>query len=152
MKIENPNPHGHLTEARLKKFEEVLGATLPADYREFLVRNNGGLPSPSQFWLNMDGDKYVSALVEVYALHDDENSLEEKRPNGEWGVPVTMLPIGNDGYSNEICVGIGGKDRGKVFYVDCSLHDYDNPNSRPGIAKVANSFSEFLKNLIIYTE
>jgi hypothetical protein len=151
MKIENPNPYGPLTEARLKKFEEVLGATLPADYRDFLLRYNGGVPSPSDFWLVKNED--CRTLFGVYGLHDkEEENLEELRPNGEWGVPVTMLPIGNDGSSNEICVGIGGKDRGKVFFVDCGEHDYDDPNSRQGITKIADSFSEFLKKLTKYEE
>jgi hypothetical protein len=55
-----------------------------------------------------------------------------------------MLPIGDDGLGDFICLGVSSANFGGVYFLDHERHPYDNPNSDEGITQIANSFSEFL--------
>ena len=48
---ERPNPRGPLNLEKLSAFEARIGVTLPAEYRHFLLANNGGGISPEEITL-----------------------------------------------------------------------------------------------------
>ncbi len=144
--IQNAHPYGMLSEDRLRAFEKKIGVTLPLDYREFLKQYNGGTPDPSGFWIQVDHDG--SSVHQFYGLHDGPRWCSiDGYTNIEIGVPGKLLPIGDDGVSDFICLGIRDTEQGAVFFVDHEIHPYSEPNSFEGITKIANSFSEFLSSL-----
>ncbi len=146
-RIVNANQYGLLSEERLQAFEETLGITLPPDYREFLKRRNGGKPEPGGFWI-VEG-KDGSEVRQFYGLHDGPKwlSIDCYLGAGRHGIPTDLLPIGDDGVGNTICIGVYGDRRGSVYFVDHEMHPYDEPDSFEGVTKLADSFSEFLSRL-----
>jgi hypothetical protein len=119
--------------AEIEKFEELIGAKLPKDYKQFLLKHNGGHPVTNGFKLIQSiNERTNEAGIEwFYALYDGYvcNIITEfKRCREE--LPGTLLPIG---YSSGgvTCLGIKGKEYNKVYYwtTNYSLwkeEDYNN--------------------------
>jgi SMI1/KNR4 family protein SUKH-1 len=147
VKIVHPNPHGALSESQLIAFENRFGLQLPADYRSFLLDYNGGRPVPSFFWIK---DKKDGTSVDrFYGVYDQviPTSIETYIGADRPGIPLSMIPIGDDGTGNFICLGLGYGNFGDVFFLDHDLHPLGAPDSPKGITRLAASFTEFLSML-----
>ncbi len=145
--IQDPNPYGPLSEESLRKLERKIGVMLPPDYREFLRRYNGGRPEPDGFWI--EKGSYSSGVHQFYGLHDGPAwlSIDTYAGPERYGVPEGLLPIGDDGIGNFICIGLVGEGRGAIYFIDHEIHPYAEPDSFEGVTEVAGSFSEFLSRL-----
>ena len=152
MEIRDPEPHGPLSQESLAQFEQAHGLTLPSDYREFLLEFNGGTPSPSSFWISAPAD--ASGIQQFYGLHDGPSwlSIRTYVENPTIGVPTGMLPIGDDGVGDWICIGISGSRDGRIYFVDHEVHPFDDPESMEGITQLADSFKSFLASLMHHPE
>jgi hypothetical protein len=145
--IVNPNPFGSLSQIKLSEFEKKNKLHLPDDYREFLLLYNGGQPKPSFFWIEpkIDG----SCVNLLYGLHDDPThySIDTYAGSERYGIPDTMLPIGEDGVGNYICLGISSNNYSIIYFLDHDEHPFNEPNSLDGITQLSNTFTEFLSSL-----
>src|SRR5436305_9933472 len=107
------------TEPALARLEKRLKSKLPAPYRQFLLRHNGGQPQPPTFvpagrdeptevinsFLAVDGDPDVddlSSFIKLYKKH----------------VPKGCLPVAYDAFGNLICIGLQGRERGRVYFLN----------------------------------
>lgn len=142
----------------LEKFEALVGERLPEDYREFLVRCNGGYaagyvqyhgPTP-------EGQSADACVNHIGGFREESYfSLESSRENyqtDEIRIPKDILWIADDPFGNAICLGIIGKHRGRVYFWD---HENEpDPDGWDGqvesagnIDLLANSFKEFVTGL-----
>ncbi|HZZ82737.1 MAG TPA: SMI1/KNR4 family protein [Gemmataceae bacterium] len=126
-KIADPLPSGPTTDAQIAEFEAYIGHVLPADYRSFLLKHNGGHPEPDAFLLNAGfgeeesivmcffpmrdrklGSVAVADLEELrtWPLHCAWDDLKSDLENlyAEAGIEESLLPIGTDGSSNYFCI------------------------------------------------
>ena len=58
-----------------------------------------------------------------------------------------MLPIGDDGVGNPICLDLSAAHFGAIYFLDLETHFYDDPDSMEGMIRLADSFTEFLSLL-----
>jgi hypothetical protein len=135
-------------EARVVALEGRLGHHLPADYREFLLRHNGGRPDPAVFRFAVRSGRDTDSTVDWFlALYDGEHSNLETVIG--WltdRTPPQLLPIAIDPFGNFVLLGLSGDSRGKVYFWD---HERE-PDSQPdwsNIARIADSFDDFLRGL-----
>jgi len=163
-------------EKAIARFEEVLGVSLPNDYREFLMKWNG---------LHVSGRRVVYPLQSVAGKDTSNLSWSEWRPEivktlgGDIGdlwylygllqegsdtlladderygfklwVPDRFLAIGAPAFEiGNICISLSGEDRGEIYFW---LHPEDVPE--PGVNCpnldfmdwIAPSFYDFWKLL-----
>ncbi len=146
-KIVNSNPFGKLVVDKLAEFEAKAGVHLPNDYKDFLLQYNGGKPIPSFFWIISREDG--SSVYQFYGLYSESNPISINTFKGDvnYGIPDSMLPIGDDGTGNFICIGISAENIGNIYFLDHDKHSYHNPNSLDGTTKLADSFNDFLFSL-----
>ena len=146
-RIVHPNPHGTLSEDRLVRFENQFGLLLPVDYREFLLEYNGGRPVPAFFWIKNKQDG--TRVHQFYGLYDQliPASLEARMGANRHGIPTALMPIGDDGIGNLICLGLGWTEFGRIYFLDHDLHPAETPEGWEGITLLADSFGEFLASL-----
>ncbi len=145
------NPYGPLSLQKLEVFEITYKISLPTDYREFLLKYNGGQPSPSFFWIKAQKDGTV--VNQFYGLHDRPNHLDLRTyiiDEELFGNSKSLLAIGDDGLGNFICIGITHQNQGEIFFIDHNLYAFGKPDTFVGITKIAQSFSDFL-NLLVKT-
>ncbi|WP_341755622.1 MULTISPECIES: SMI1/KNR4 family protein [unclassified Candidatus Tisiphia] len=132
----------------IEKFEHLIQAKLPSDYKQFLLKHNGGHPVFDAFELSEPiNKKNTGILVEwFYALHDKEVSnivLEFQRSRGK--IPDEFLPIACDD-GGDLCLGIRGDDYGSLYYwtTNWSFWSEDDLNY---LYFVSNSFTDFINGL-----
>ncbi len=69
VKIIHPNEYGSLKPEHLVLFEKKINARLPEDFRDYLLKYNGGKPVPNYY--NLPSDKgEASHLHHFYGLHN----------------------------------------------------------------------------------
>lgn len=143
--ITKTNRCSFLSEERLDIFERAISSRLPEAYRDFLLRYNGGQPVPSFFWI--ESRKDGSAVNRFYGLYDARTpfSIDTYANNKElYGIPASLLPIGDDGMGNFICIDLSPEHFGSIYFLDHDRHPFDDANSTVGMTRLASTFSEFL--------
>src|SRR5215475_2414181 len=136
---------GPLAPGRLAQAETRMGVSLPAGYREFMLEYNGGKPSKRDFAFAEEAGPYTDGSVRrFYPIEDSAGSSLEsvhkvlcrvEPPR----VPRDMLPIADDSFGNQICIGISGPRCGHVYFWDHEKEDDDEPTYR-NMHLIATSF------------
>ena len=135
-----------LRKSELAALEKKLGLRLPDDYRTFLLTINGGRPRTHEVF---DIGKKDSSLINMLysAKRDDHQELTIYKQHLalEGRIPKDLLPIGEDQGSSQICLGIGEKNHGQVFFWD--MEDEREQPTYKNVRRIAGSFTEFLDSL-----
>ena len=147
------------TEAKLNitQIEEIeiyVGLTFPAEYKEHLLKYNGGQCNPNVFKFNENGNWTESCVDWFLAIYDGEYDnlrnyiqtykLEEKR------LPINLLPIAHDPGGNLICISCHKDDLGHIYFWNHEDEvDYKTSNDMnySNLYLVAKSFREFIDGL-----
>ena len=69
LKITRPKRMRAATEAQVAKLERLLGTTLPSDYRNFLLSQNGGQPEPDHIVIPFDSVQDSIPVGLIYGLY-----------------------------------------------------------------------------------
>jgi hypothetical protein len=165
--------HDPMTEKELRAIEKNLGEGLPEDFREF----------SQTYGAASFGELVEFQLMEAHPVHAVQGALTpipqyEKAPFSHFygstkgnqslarkieiykeRMPDKIIPIADDGGGNQICLGIKGKERGKVYYWDHHndpneeeyLEDYGKPMPPEvkfqNVYLIAESFEGFIRRL-----
>lgn len=151
MKIKDANRYGALDPEILARFEKRVGSTLPLQYREFLLKHNGGEPEPAYFEISeSQGDSH---LHHVLGLHDGPDYLRLDRHYEGYlhRMPASIIPIAGDDAGNAICIGIRGLHIGKVFFWDHEREAEDG-ESWENVTEIASTFQAFLDGLFQWVD
>jgi hypothetical protein len=156
MQIEEPNPYGAISPEEIAEFEARRGILLPAEYKVFLLKSNGGWPTPNVFEVpGWHGQ--ASELGSFYGIHDGPKTkrLDWACEVHDERIPADLISIAYDAGGNEICIGWKGEREGKIYFWDHEdeldengdfVQDYRN------VFLVANSLQEFLDSLMTHEE
>jgi len=133
--------------------EQQVGATLPADYRGFLLAYGGSTFSCEVDCRPTEGPLYFGWFYDFENLSIALENLRET-------LPGSLLPIGDDAGDIVFCLGVKGNDSGRVFVYNNNFgwgSDADEylergdpvpDNLRYEIVKeIAASFSTFVDNM-----
>lgn len=163
-----------LTESEIQNLEKTIGERLTEPYRSLLAKY--GNWSFSEFVsypcsnltmmeiirgkpINLSENNWLSYMYG--GAEDDTYSLQRAIKTYKERMPETLIPIGDDGGGNKICLGVSGEEKGKVFYWDHNNEwdeeDYFEEEGEPmppemkfqNVYLVANSFEEFINQLKI---
>jgi hypothetical protein len=151
-RIENPNRHGPTSLEEINQFEARWSVVLPPEYKQFLLRSNGGMPVLDAFVIPGFHGR-GSSLNSFYGIHDDapHHQLERALKTYEDRVPDDLIPIAYDAFGNQICLGWKGERKGKVYFWDHEDEldeDGDFVTDYRNVYLVANSLQEFLDGLM----
>ena len=103
-----------------------------------------------------------ATLSYMYGGNEDYlYSLERSLETYTERMPETLIPVGDDGGGNKICLGVKGQEKGMVFFWDheneWDEEDYLEEEGEPmpeefkfqNVYLIANSFEEFLNQIKI---
>lgn len=148
--IVQPVPSAELLTEREKKWRLVL----PEDYKEFIVKYNGGIPNEKSFQCNKHN--YVIARFLCILKNIQENS------KGWYDISVVESQIGERLTDNEDLIGVEVLPIAELFVGDYLCLDYRENKEKPSICvwsheesgdfapvtyKVADTFSAFVQML-----
>lgn len=160
---------GPMPEEDVSDIERLLRARLPEEYRRFLVTYGA-----SSFKHNI-AYKMIEPLAPGNSPDDHTGIIElfwgkeTGSYNFVWNMdcyrkdnrmPQTLIPIGGDLFGNQICIGIAGSERGKVYGWDHENEanpDYYTEQGLPvpprlmfqNVNLIANSFEEFFDQMYV---
>ena len=135
-----------ITQRDIKKAEAAVGHELPLEYTRFMLRQNGGYPSPSIFEIHgMPKNKYGSAEC-IYSIraHNDYDDLLETNANVAQYIPQYSIAIGHTLSGDKILLFVDGPREGQVWFYDW-YGKSRNPERR--IYFIAETFLAFLNSL-----
>ena len=124
------------SDAEIVRFEQTLGERLPADYRDFLFRCNGGYTGGSLWHCERDvGVHHIGGFREEshFSLLEHLEAIREF-------LPSDIIPRTDDPFGNAICLGIRGEKKGKIYF-----WDHESAEGEPDL--VSDSFAEFVSKL-----
>jgi len=156
MKMEKT--YNMISKKEIQKFEEKINSILPYDYRNFLLKYNGGKPKDYIF---PETEKlYSLALDELYGL-DVEKDVKDLNwnydiLNGYERIMNQFIPIGNAINGDQFVLGVKGDFKGKVYLWDHN-EELDNDKFQENILPdnmylLADSFTDFMEQLEEDTE
>lgn len=104
-------------EQALGQLEERLGFRLPQDYRDFLLRYNGGGPDERNYCSQVTGDN-DPYLITLFFPVEGRVDLFSQWKTYKGRIPASLLPIGSDDLGNLFCLGVDGPARNRVYFWD----------------------------------
>jgi hypothetical protein len=130
---------------RIQQFERESGITLPADYRDFLLKHNGGHPVKCRFTIPALREE---ALLEYLFAIDGPAGANLEDQLSEWAdeMPEGFLPIGRDRGGAIIIMGTMGEYADQIFYWD-HQHRFVQSSAEANTYPVGKSFATFLAGL-----
>lgn len=131
-----------IDESQMKKFESEHGITFPPEYKECVLKNNGGRPRPNVFDSSNRKELVAKALLSFERTHldniwDTYENLRERLPEG-------VIPFMSDQFGNYICFDFRNSNIPSVVFWD---HEQSHSNSDKSIIPIADGFMEFLNSL-----
>jgi cell wall assembly regulator SMI1 len=138
-----------LHESDIAKAEHRMGVTLPDDYRQFLLRHNGGRPDRNVFPVVGDPLNDTGIINWLYSIEDgDVYDLVGNAEIYKGRMPAELLPIGLDPFGNQICLALAGPNKGRVYFWDHEEEvGEDEKPTYENVYFIANSFTEMMDGL-----
>ena len=140
-----------LSLSQIEEVENYISLKFPNEYKQHLLRYNGGYCEPNVFSFDENGHLTNSNVDWFLAIYSGEYNnlksyldwykIDEKR------LPVNILPIAHDPGGNLICIDAAD---GKVYFWDHEKEvDYtvSDDSDYSNLCLIANSFNEFLAGL-----
>ncbi|MBR1282608.1 SMI1/KNR4 family protein [Bradyrhizobium sp. AUGA SZCCT0177] len=139
--IDNPGPQ--IDTSRIAEVEAAIGGKLPASYKDFLLKNNGGRPVPD----TIDIDRLPGSPTDIQIFFGIGRGVETS--NLSWNIKFArerlpdhrLLPIACDSGGNIFCLGIPGQFSGGIVYCDLTGAEPVKPY------EVAPTFEAFLEKI-----
>lgn len=135
MKIVSSNDK--ITNKEIINFERDFNINFPDDYKNFLLKFNGGEPYFKTFLTN---DKCEYDIMYFYSLSQIQNTMKyepELIPNGL--IPIAII---DGGYFLFISTNKTGF--GKIFFGDTNIY---SESEEDDLLYMANNFTRFLESL-----
>lgn len=101
-------------EAKVQELEEKYSITLPEQYREFLLKYNGGETPETSFKIGRE-DSVIRAFYGIGDVIYSFSSIEEFIPDF---LKKQFLPIASDVFGNYIVIGLDENKNGQIWFSD----------------------------------
>ncbi len=136
-----------LTKDDIRTFETEAGVLLPASYKAFLLKYDGGQPSPDAFPIEGMPKNPYGIIQMIFGIRSDLECYQLK-----WNydifrqdTPRNLFPIGCTPSDDSICLSLSGQDAGSVLFWD--YYAPHSPSTYDNVYKIANSFDAFIQGL-----
>jgi hypothetical protein len=135
-----------ITEADLERFEDNLGARLPEDYRDFLVKYNGGFFPPFVSYRD------TMVVAQLYGLlPEDEISDGLYVTNRRLDLRKGLVAIGSADCGDQICIVVSGRDIGSIWWRchESGWHEEGDGREWPPAnhERISDTFSSFFEGI-----
>ena len=155
-----------ITIADIQAIEEKYGFTLPEDYKEHLLQNNGGRPKRRVFPQATDEGRIVERKIRsFYPVKNGMITLESALKDLRDQLHDDLVPFGEESGGDQFVLSVGPEDYGSIYYVAHEFYqppfsddDYneETDTSTPppprqygeGVHFLAPSFTAFLDGLV----
>lgn len=131
--------------------EKKMDIKLPNDYKDFLMKNNGGIPEVTEMFsfheINPENGRQYKMETDIQNFSNiSEIPFFYENLVGAGAIPEKYLSIACDSCGNEILLCVNEfENYGKVFFGNHEV--YQHGTNYFNLSLVADSFTEFLKKI-----
>ena len=126
----------HNVEVYITEFEKKYEFVFPEQYREFLLKYNGGETPSSEFKIN----KVSSDITGFYGVGEADKYLNydffERTGGLREYIEDSLLPIASTSFGDYVLIGVSDDKMGKIYF-----HYHDRPIKR---IELTESFKTFV--------
>lgn len=152
--IELRNVGSEVNISEIEKFEVDFNISFPVEYKDFLLKNNGGCPKELMFTsdfieINPSTSEIINQATDVERFFSlSEIVFEYEDIIDENFIPSKYVPIARTSFGNLILVCISNDNEyGGIYF---SNHDlFDSKNDCFTISKINDSFVDFIHSLYV---
>ena len=126
-----------------------MSSECPSSYRQFLLRFNGGRPTPSYFWLGSVGDGAWFRIHFFFGIDDDVEccDLLWNHATFKHRLPSRVIPVASDEFGNLFCFDLRTSEHAPVLFWD---HEKEGQGEAAALRiKVADSFEDWIDQLTV---
>ncbi len=140
MSIKIKKPGKGISKQELSDFEVFIGHRLPADYREFLIKHNGGITQTNEFDVpQINSGSGINEFLSVKEMVQQKKRLGKRIVENAW--PIAYAEGGN-----LVCIVLG--DNSGIYFWDHELEaEEHNLPSWKNMFLLATSFNQFWQSL-----
>lgn len=140
----NINSFGGASLEAIKNFEKSIGFLLPDDYKQFLIKYNGGTSRVRYSTFKVEELNENIPLDVLYGIDVEKKQLDLQKVNDEYidDMLQNCIIIGDDPGAGMIVL-INDDDSEGVYYWDHSFH-FAQSSEEKNIYKIADSFKDFI--------
>jgi cell wall assembly regulator SMI1 len=139
-----------LSDDDIVSLERRIGCRLPEPYRRFLLRYNGGRPTPDADTIDIEHlPGSPTDVGDFFGIDDPVGSC-----NIEWNIEALkgriadhLLPVACDSGGNRFCISLSPNDYGSVVYCDFDPGFGFHVSESVIYYKVAPSFDSFIERI-----
>jgi hypothetical protein len=141
-----------LTERDIARAERELGRQIPPAYRQFLLKYNGGHPTPSDFKMAgiRKGATEVGSVKSFLGIDTpvDTLNLNYVIETFQGRIPASFFPIARDPGGNLIGIGGLGSQSDKVYFWDHEREAEEGEQpADTNMHLISETFEEFINGL-----
>jgi cell wall assembly regulator SMI1 len=148
------NLEAPITISQIEEIENEVGLNFPENYKNHLLKYNGGQCDPNNFYFDENGILNQSSLDWFLAIYDGEfdnlKSYIQIYKEDEKRMPYHIIPIAHDPGGNLICLSCGVIDYGYIYFWDHEKEvDYSESDDSDysNLILIANDINDFLERL-----
>ena len=132
-------------EETIAAFEQAVGK-LPADFRHFLTKFNGGFPTPDCIEFQEHGRTTASNVFSFHGLHDGPEwaSIKWHLEQMDDRLPPSTIPIGHDSFANQWLLSLRKDSFGQIYFWDHGTSSDVDETDLANCPQVSTSFAVFL--------
>jgi hypothetical protein len=135
-------------EARLLALETLIGASLPSDYRDFMLAGDISAIREKEYWVPHPAGRWIETITEFHTIEQllQLMALEmDLRRQGFGDHPNGTLPIANDGCGDSVLLSYRDQDSGAVFHEFLEEANMQDPWKNAYL--LAPTFTEWRRSL-----
>lgn len=136
---------GNATKKMIQDFENQIDFRLPDDYKEFLIKYNGGIPYNGYAIFRIEELKEDVPLDVLLGLGVDNLDLSKRNQEYREDMLPRSIVIGDDPGCGMIVLIAEKEDQG-IYYWDHAF-TFEQSNEDSNVYKISDSFTEFLETL-----
>lgn len=131
------------------KIENEIGVNLPTSYQWFLSKYSLSRISAVYPLLEVKYKDITQETVEVFygASSRESDDLFECVVGYRDRMPKSVIPIASDAGDNQVCLGVVGDVKGKVFFWEFEKEVTETEPDFSNMSLIANSFEEFILSM-----
>jgi len=137
--------YNNLSQKDIQDFETSNSIELTNNYKEFLLKWNGGIPDPGVFIIpEWEG---TTVMNYFYSIGDTDNDFEVYLDIYDLRLPEGFIPVGNDAVGNAILLGILEPYYDQIYFWD---HENESDLDEPDMSNMyflADNIWHFLDSL-----
>ncbi|MEC1458119.1 MULTISPECIES: SMI1/KNR4 family protein [Bacillus] len=138
-----------VNEEQIQQVETKLGIKFPKDYKECVMQNGGGTPTPEVFDA---GERKDAVFGYLYSFHEDSDSFIINAYNRyrDGRMADRLIPIADDAFGNEICFDFRASETNPPVVFWDHEEAFENPEA--AVTYVCDNFTELINSLREYEE